>query len=199
MNEDEDLPEMNPKDELERLMKEWTSPIYAFFHPCPAIIEVDGQCAHVFKCAARHCSIKVRQYNDTKDARSTSNLWKHVKVCKGWGNVILKAADQAMNAEEVREKLIARFLHDGTITAMFERMGKGKLTYLNRSHTHDETRYVSNRSRIWWGEDVLTLFSADKKRLFDAIPVVVEHKITCNLEIEIFQEPLNEMTWPRDG
>ena len=35
--------------------------------------------------------------------------------------MILKAADQAMNAEEVREKLIARFLHDGTIIAMFER------------------------------------------------------------------------------
>ncbi|KAG1732953.1 hypothetical protein EDB19DRAFT_1831113 [Suillus lakei] len=37
---------------IEWLMKEWTSPAYAFFDPTPRIIENDGQRAHEFKCSA---------------------------------------------------------------------------------------------------------------------------------------------------
>ena len=79
---------------------------------------------------------------DTKDAQSMSNLRKHVKACKGWGKQILKAADQAKNAEKVQVKLIGRFLRDGTITVIFKRKGKGQVTYSHRQHTHEETRYV---------------------------------------------------------
>ncbi|KAF8130546.1 hypothetical protein EV363DRAFT_1166983 [Boletus edulis] len=74
-----------PEEELENLMKEWTSPVYAFFHSQPAIIDVDRQHAYNFKCAACGCKVKVRRYNGTKDARSMSNLRKHIKVCKGGG------------------------------------------------------------------------------------------------------------------
>ncbi|KAF8545952.1 hypothetical protein OG21DRAFT_1491739 [Imleria badia] len=38
------------QDELTRLLKEWSSPIYAFFEPIPQIIEIDGRRAHDFKC-----------------------------------------------------------------------------------------------------------------------------------------------------
>jgi len=32
-------------------MKEWVSPIYAFFYPMPKIVEEDGRRAQVFKCS----------------------------------------------------------------------------------------------------------------------------------------------------
>ena len=140
--EPEDQPALGPEEKLESLMKEWTAPVYTFFHPRPTIVEVDGRQAHDFKCAARACKVKVCRYMDTKDAQSMSNLQKHVKACKGWGKQILKAADQAKNAEEVQVKLIGRFLRDGTITVIFKRKGKGQVTYSHRQHTHEETRYV---------------------------------------------------------
>ncbi|KAF9218356.1 hypothetical protein BS17DRAFT_792926 [Gyrodon lividus] len=108
------------------LMKEWILLVYAFFQPQPTIIEV----------VTVHC------YTDTKDARLTSNLRKHVKVCKGWGKEILEMANQAKNADEAKTKIIGRFLHNGTITAMFERRGKGQVTYSHRQHTHEEMWYT---------------------------------------------------------
>ena len=135
-------PQVGSEDELESLMKEWTTPVYAFFHPQPTAVKVDGQQAYEFKCAAQGCKVKVRRYTDTKDAQSTSNLRKHVRVCKGWGNDILKAADLAKNTNEVKAKLIGQFLRDGTIMAVFERSGKGKITYSNCQDTREETQYV---------------------------------------------------------
>jgi hypothetical protein len=64
---------------------------------------------------------------------------KHVHSC--WGDKVLKAADQAKNANEVHQKIISSFLRNGSITASFERNGKGKVTYSHRQHTHVETRY----------------------------------------------------------
>ncbi|KAG2337343.1 hypothetical protein BDR05DRAFT_978537 [Suillus weaverae] len=52
-------------------MKEWVSPVYAFFEPKPHIIEHDGHC----------------------DAWSMGNMQKHVRSC--WGDEILQAVDQA--------------------------------------------------------------------------------------------------------
>lgn len=61
-------PKINPEAELEKLMTEWTSPVYAFFQPRPTIIDVDRRRAYDFKCAARSCKVKVRRYTDKKDA-----------------------------------------------------------------------------------------------------------------------------------
>ncbi|KAG1723998.1 hypothetical protein EDD22DRAFT_982907 [Suillus occidentalis] len=85
-------------------MKEWVSPVYAFFDPTPCI---------------------------TEDVRSTGNMRKHVKSC--WGEDALNAADDAKGADDV-------ILKNGSITASFERKGKGKVTYLHCQHTHGETR-----------------------------------------------------------
>jgi hypothetical protein len=119
-------------------MKEWTSPVYAFFEPTPKVIDIDGRRAHEFKCCARGCKTTIRRYLDKKDARSTGNMRKHVKSC--WGPEVLTAADDAKDANEVRLKIVPSILRDGSITAAFERKGKGKVTYSHRQHTRHETK-----------------------------------------------------------
>jgi hypothetical protein len=119
-------------------MKEWTSPVYAFFDPTPRIIEINGRRAHVFTCGARGCKTTIRRYLDKKDARSTGNMRKHVKSC--WGESMMSAADDAKDAGEVRTKIVAGILRDGSITTSFERKGKGKVTYSHRQHTRAETK-----------------------------------------------------------
>ena len=121
-------------------MKEWTSPVYAFYHPKPKIELVKGRRSHVFRCLGKNCKVRIRRFMDTKDARSTSNMRKHVKSCHGWGKAVLDAADSAKNAEEVREKIVKGILWDGSITEAFERKSNGKPTYSNRPHTHTEVK-----------------------------------------------------------
>ncbi|KAI6004779.1 hypothetical protein EDD15DRAFT_2155499 [Pisolithus albus] len=122
----------------EQLQKEWVSPVYAFFGSMPVIKEIDGRQVHEFKCSARGCKVKIRRYLDTKDARSTSNMQKHVKSC--WGGDVLSAADNAKDANEVQTKIVGSILRNGSITAIFERKGKGKVTYSHQQHTQSEMR-----------------------------------------------------------
>ena len=121
-------------------MKDWSSPVYAFFDPKPQISIVDGRCVHGFKCSAWGCKVTVRRFLDTKDARSTGNMRKHVKSC--WGAEALAIADEAKDAYEVRTTMISRYLRNGSITAAFQRKGNGKITYSNQQHTRQETRSV---------------------------------------------------------
>jgi hypothetical protein len=65
---------------------------------------------------------------------------KHVTVCPCWGKVVLAAADDALNADEVRTKIVEGILKNGTITEAFERKGKGKRTYPNRPLTRAEIK-----------------------------------------------------------
>ncbi|KAF8124115.1 hypothetical protein EV363DRAFT_1178463, partial [Boletus edulis] len=113
-----------------RLQKEWTSPVYTFFDPIPAIRKINGHHVHEFTCSAHGCKVKVRRYLDTLDARSTSNMRKHVKGC--WGTDALEAADSAKDVDEARTKIAGSILRDGSITAAFERKGKGKISYIVR-------------------------------------------------------------------
>ena len=89
-------------------MKDWNTPVYAFFAPLPKVTMKDGRRAHEFACFARGCKAKVHRFLDTKDSRSTSNLHKHAKSC--WGNEVVSAADDAKNAEEVRTKIVPNYL-----------------------------------------------------------------------------------------
>lgn len=134
------------KYKTERVMKDWNSPVYAFFDPTPQIVEIDGRRAHDFKCQAKRCKTKVRRYLDKGDARSTGNMRKHVCLC--WGDEVLKAADEAKDANEVRQQIVGSFLRNGSITASFERKGKGKVTYSHRQHTRVETRYEQSLIRV---------------------------------------------------
>jgi hypothetical protein len=97
----------------ERLMKDWVSPIYAFFHPTPEIEHHDQHRCHVFKCAAHGCNHKVQCYLDKKDAKSTSNMRKHVKSC--WGDTALQAAVDCGNTKAARNGPIKSLLETGSI------------------------------------------------------------------------------------
>ncbi|KAF9226860.1 hypothetical protein BS17DRAFT_655325, partial [Gyrodon lividus] len=119
---------------VECLTKGWTSPIYAFFNPTPLIVEINGRCAHDFECT---CA-RIQRYLDKRDATSTSNLQKHSKKC--WGTEVVAAADGAKDVDKVRMKIVGGGLCNGTITALFEQQGKGKVTYSHRQHTCSETK-----------------------------------------------------------
>ncbi|KAF9219301.1 hypothetical protein BS17DRAFT_798220 [Gyrodon lividus] len=103
-------------------MKDWNSPIYAFFQPIPTIEEVGGRCSHV----PQHNQCTINQ--------------KHVRKC--WGNEILKAADDVKSAAEVREKIVGSILQTGSTTQAFERKGQGKVTYSHRQHMAEIVRWV---------------------------------------------------------
>jgi hypothetical protein len=77
---------------------------------------------------------------DKGDAKSTSNMRKHAKKC--WGDDVVASADKAANASEVRNTTVKGSLDPQSITAAFERKGKGKVTYSHRQHTKTEARYV---------------------------------------------------------
>jgi hypothetical protein len=108
----------------------------------PRIEYVDGHCAHIFECAAGRCRGKngrdVCQYLDKGDARSTSGLRHHATKC--WGAEAVKSADGTKDLEAARTVLLNTKLRDGTITAQFERIGRGKVTYSHRQHTSTEAR-----------------------------------------------------------
>lgn len=132
----------------DRMMKTWRASVYAFFEVRPEIEyrEVKGvrQKCHVFKCSGRGCTLTrgIARYLNTKDSQSTSNLRSHIKNCKGWGEDVLKLADQARDVDEARSKITKNWKRSRTLTAVFERNNKSKVTYSTRSHTKPETRYA---------------------------------------------------------
>jgi len=124
------------------LSKEWTSPIYVFFRQTPRIEYKKERRCHVFECAAANCKGRtgrdVRRFLDTADAKSTGNMRKHAKVC--WGAETVAAADATKDLVGARETLTQTKLKDGSITAEFAQIGKGKVTYSHRQHTKTEAR-----------------------------------------------------------
>ena len=128
----------------ERLSKDWNSSIYAFFKPTPSIEYINTRRVHVFECASKGCKGRgngcyVRRYLDTTDAKSTSNLRKHAKMC--WTNDVVALADKSKDVKAAQVAL-ADLKNDGSITAIFERLAKSKVTYSHRQHTKTEARYV---------------------------------------------------------
>jgi hypothetical protein len=129
----------------ERLGKDWISPIYVFFNRVPRIEHIDGRCVHVFMCAASHCKGRngrdVHHFLDTGDAKSTSGLRRHAKMC--WGDEAVCAADETKDLEGACEVLKKSGVkRNGSITSAFARIYKDKVTYLHRQYTYTETRYV---------------------------------------------------------
>jgi hypothetical protein len=98
-------------------MREWVSPVYAFFHPIQNIVKIGEWRVHEFKCQVKGCKVKVQHFLGKGDARSTGNMRKHVFAC--WGEDVLQAADQAKDANEVRKKncqqLPAQWINYGLI------------------------------------------------------------------------------------
>jgi hypothetical protein len=123
---------------LERMMKRWTSPVYAFYQAIPNIEYIDGRRGHVFKCAAKSCTYKCRRFLDGPDRSSTGNLIKHVKSC--WGDTAYQAAVDCQHANDARKSVVKPLMTTGTITAAFDRKGKGKVSYRHRQYTKTETK-----------------------------------------------------------
>jgi hypothetical protein len=125
-----------------RLLKQWNTPVYAFFKPTPVIIHVDGRRAHIFECCVKTCKGRngrhVRRYLNTADATSTSNLRRHAKIC--WGQETVAAASSTHDVSTARTVLGKPVLKDGSITAAFERVKKEKLTFSHRQHSKAESR-----------------------------------------------------------
>ena len=92
-------------------------------------------------CAAKGCKKKVHCYLDKKDAKSTSYLQKHAKSC--WGTKAVEAADKTKDVTKAHDSVVKLLLKDGLITAVFERVGKKKVSYSHQQHTKTETKYVA--------------------------------------------------------
>jgi hypothetical protein len=67
-------------------------------------------------------------------------MHKHAKKC--WGTEVIASADKANNANEVQRMTVKGILDPQSITAAFERKGKGKVTYSHRQYTKTEARPV---------------------------------------------------------
>jgi hypothetical protein len=83
----------------------------------------------------------VRRYLDKSDKGSTSNMHKHAKNC--WGEEIVSNALKTKNElsiDDIRKSLGNAKLQNGTITALFDRKGKGNVTFSTKQHTYAETR-----------------------------------------------------------
>ena len=124
-----------------------------FFKTTPAIEYINGRRVHVFECAAKGCKGRgngryVRRYLDTCDAKSTSNLRKHAKIC--WTDALVALADKTKDVKAARVALagLKDVDVDGSITAVFERLAKSKVTYSHRQHTKTEARYVITASLV---------------------------------------------------
>jgi hypothetical protein len=109
----------------------------------PTVEYVGGHKAHVFECMARSCHCKnksVRRYLDTGDAKLTGNLRRHAKVC--WGEEAVAGADNMWDIKTAQEALGNVKGVDGSITTLFQRAAKGRMTYSHRQHTKIEVWYV---------------------------------------------------------
>ena len=140
---------VNSSGILERFSKDWNSPIYVFFKPTPSIEYIKEHRVHVFECNAKHCKGKgngcmVHHYLDTTDAKSTSNLCKHAKIC--WGEEVVARAEETRDVHAACEALgkMNLKLKDGSILEAFEQVAKSKVTYSHCQHTTTESRCVFN-------------------------------------------------------
>ena len=84
----------------------------------------------------------MHRFLDTGDAKLTSGLRQHSKMC--WGDETITAADNTKDLNGACYVLTNKsgLQRNGSITMAFECIGKEKVTYSHRQHTYTETRYV---------------------------------------------------------
>ena len=98
------------------------------------IENIGGRRVHVFECIAEVCKARgkkarqVNRYLDKADARSTSNLRKHAKVC--WGSEVVEAADRTKNIEATRAVVAEIASRNSSMSPVLDSSGKGKLSYI---------------------------------------------------------------------
>ncbi|KIM50503.1 hypothetical protein SCLCIDRAFT_145314, partial [Scleroderma citrinum Foug A] len=123
---------------IEHMMKDWTSNIYTFYTPVPAIEHVDGRRCHIFRCLGKSCKQSMWCFLDTGNKASTSNMRKHIKSC--WGDDVLTTVCQAAKLD-VACDVVKDCTVNRSITKAFKCKRKGT-TYSTRPHSAAETWYV---------------------------------------------------------
>jgi hypothetical protein len=88
---------------------------------------------------------------------------RHVRKC--WGEEPLNAAEAVENIGKVRDMVVNALDETGSISAAFERQGKGVVTYSNRQHTRAKTRVELVR----WVSKSLRPFSIVKDESFHCL------------------------------
>jgi len=63
-----------------------------------------------------------------------------ITTTRCWGKEIVQSASAAKDIASAQQALGKAEMRDGSLTAVFERSGKGKITYSHVSHTREETR-----------------------------------------------------------
>jgi hypothetical protein len=165
----------------EKASKLWNSPVYAFYGEV-FIEHVNGRISHSFLCAKPGCKVAIRRYQDKGDAKSTSNLWNHIRSC--WGQLALDAAQKMANRADCHKNVVKNLLKNWSITAAFESKGKGKVTYSNIAHTKAETRWVS-QTPIIMIPDINT-----ERRLSDGCLRASDHSRSYLTQVLGLQGPL---------
>ncbi|KAJ7281689.1 hypothetical protein C8J57DRAFT_1433533 [Mycena rebaudengoi] len=110
-----------------RMAKSFNKPIYACFKPAEVKYDGRGRRYLKFPCDGKGCWNKIKHYLDMQDKLSTGALQKHVKKC--WGSDVLDSLDAAADVGVAHEKICKPYKLNGTITAVFERIGQEKLTW----------------------------------------------------------------------
>jgi len=127
----------------DRLQKQWDSPIYVFFKSLPLVEYIKDRKAHAFICAATQCrgqTRSVRRFLDKSDAKSTSNMHRHAKVC--WGVEAIEAADGTQDKKAALRALENLETNNGSIVAAFQQVGERKPIYNLSQHTKTKARYA---------------------------------------------------------
>jgi hypothetical protein len=116
----------------------FNKPIYACFKPAEVKYDGRGRRYLNFLCDGKGCRNEIKRYLDTQDKSSIGALRKHVKKC--WGPDVLDSLDEAADVGVAREKICKPYKLNGTITAVFERIGQEKVTYSHRQLTRTQTK-----------------------------------------------------------
>src|SRR6267154_1298393 len=111
----------------------------------PQIKYINSHLIHIFKCMASYYKGKnghdVCRFLDTGDAKLTSGLHRHVRMC--WGDEAINAAAKTKDLDGACTALAKSGLkRNGSITATFEHICKEVVSYSHRQHTYTEMRYV---------------------------------------------------------
>ncbi|KAF7761286.1 hypothetical protein Agabi119p4_10695 [Agaricus bisporus var. burnettii] len=146
----------DPQEALDKLYQTYKSSIYVFFKP--PVYRVEGKKRfHVFECAATRCKNvhgrEVKRNIDTTNATSTSNLKVHAVKCFG-ANVVESVGNA--NLDDARGIMKDKNnLRDSSITAAFEKLGKGKVTYSTLPPSSLQTR----ANHVRWMSESMRPFS----------------------------------------
>lgn len=101
----------------------------ALFHPEPILEVTNGKHFHVLNVQPSLANERGKRLLCTPQSEDLRLVMQHLQV-----NEVVDAVGKVKTADEAR---------DGSITAAFEHIGKGAITYSHRQFTKTEARYIT--------------------------------------------------------